>query len=112
MALATTVTVDANKTCTATYTLDPVMQFTLTAEQAGAGMSTGNITSDLGVINCGSTCMDDYDTGTDVVLTAPAAAMGSTFAGWSGSAGCSGMALATTVTVDANKTCTATYTSP
>ena len=106
-------TVDANKTCTATYTLDPV-QFTLTAEQVGTGMSTGNITSDLGAINCGSTCMDNYDTGTDVELTAPAAAMGSTFAGWSGSDGCSamGMALATTVTVDANKTCTATYTSP
>ena len=107
-ALVTNVTVDAVTTCTATYTLDPVAQFTLTVEQVGTGSSVGNITSDLGAIDCGGDCSDPYDDGTVVELTAPAAAMGSTFVEWSG--GCSGGALVTNVTVDAVKTCTATYT--
>ena len=108
VAAVTNVTVDANKTCTATYTLDPVAQFTLTAEQVGMGSSVGNITSSPAGIDCGSDCTELYDDGTVVTLTAPAAAMGSTFAGWSN--GCSGVAAVTNVTVDANKTCTATYT--
>ena len=101
------VTVDAVKTCTATYTLDPVMQFTLTAEQVGTGTSTGNIMSSPAGIDCGSDCSEPYDDGTVVTLTAPTAAMGSTFDGWSN--GCSGAGAVTMVTVDAVKTCTATF---
>ena len=103
MASTTNVTMNAAKSsCIATFT----QQFTLTAEQVGS--SVGNITSDLGAIDCGSDCSELYDDGTPVTLTAPAAAMGWTFDGWSN--GCSGAALVTNVTVDAAKTCTATYT--
>ena len=96
------VTMSGPRSCTATFT----QQFMLTAEQVGS--SVGNITSSPAGIDCGSDCTELYDDGTVVTLTAPAAAMGSTFAGWSN--GCSSVAAVTNVTVDANKTCTATYT--
>ena len=85
------------------------MQFTLTAEQAGTGSSVGNITSNPAGITCGGDCSEPYDEGTMVTLTAPAATMGSTFMGWTGDTGCASGTAMTTVEVDANKTCTATY---
>jgi len=92
-------------TCTFTNT----KQFTLTVNKAGTG--TGTVTSAPAGINCGADCTEDYDVDTAVTLTATPDA-GSRFAGWSGD--CSGVdeedeEHTTTVTMDADKTCTATF---
>ena len=54
---------------------------TLTVTKAGSG--SGTVTSNVGAINCGATCSDDYATGTPITLTATPAA-GSQFTGWLG----------------------------
>jgi 6-phosphogluconolactonase (cycloisomerase 2 family) len=59
---------------------------TLSIAKSGSG--AGTVTSADGQINCGPACSHTYDDGTQVVLSATAAA-GSKFSGWSG-AGCSG----------------------
>src|SRR5207248_792496 len=59
-----------------------------TLDVASDGSGAGAVASDLGGIDCGSTCTDDYDDGTVVTLTANTAA-GSRLGGWSGG-GCSG----------------------
>ncbi|MDH4138922.1 MAG: hypothetical protein OEW09_19730, partial [Anaerolineae bacterium] len=74
----------------------------LTVNKAGTG--TGTVTSDPAGINCGADCTEGYSDLTSVTLTATAAA-GSTFAGWSGDADCSDGQ----VTMNADKTCTATF---
>ena len=83
-----TVTLDASKTVTATFTQMPN---TLTITKEGAGQ--GTVTSTPAGINCGSDCEEEYAFGTDVVLTATPAA-GSTFDGFDG-AGCAGPAPCT-----------------
>jgi hypothetical protein len=79
-------------------------QNTLTVSRAGTG--SGTVTSSPAGINCGATCSAMFDTGTQVTLTAAAAA-GSTFAGWSGG-GCSGTGTCK-VTLNADTTVTATF---
>ena len=71
-----------------------------------AGTGTGMVTSDQDGIDCGADCAEWYDQGTPVTLTATPD-VGSVFAGWSGD--CSGTNPTTTVTMDADKTCTATF---
>ena len=78
---------------------------TLTVAKAGNG--TGTVTSDVGGINCGSTCAVGYPNGTVVTLTAAAGA-GQNFEGWSGG-GCSGTGTCV-VTLTAATTVTATFT--
>jgi RHS repeat-associated protein len=92
------VTMDANKNCTATF----AQQFTLTVTKTGNG--TGTVTSSPSGINCGSDCTQDYASGAEVTLTATPS-FGSGFTGWSGDPDCSDGI----VTMDANKTCTATF---
>jgi hypothetical protein len=77
------------------------------------GTGGGTVTSGPAGISCGSDCSESYAKGTIVTLT-PAAASGSTFAGWSGG-GCSGtgackvtVSAATTITAMFNGTTTAT----
>ena len=82
----------------------PTPTYTLTVSRAGTG--SGTVTSSPAGINCGSDCTEAYNSGTSVTLTATAAS-GSTFAGWSGG-GCSGTGNCS-VTMDANKTVTATF---
>jgi Divergent InlB B-repeat domain len=67
----------------------------------------GNITSSPASINCGSTCVATYPDKTNVTLTA-APPSGSSFTGWSGA--CSGSNLTCTITMDANKTVSASFT--
>jgi Metallo-peptidase family M12/Divergent InlB B-repeat domain/FG-GAP-like repeat len=96
---ACTLTIDAAKSVTATFTLN---QYTLTVAKAGTG--TGTVSG--GGINCGATCSVNSNYGTSVTLTATPAA-GSTFSSWSG--GCTGSG-ACTLTIDAAKSVTATFT--
>jgi hypothetical protein len=93
-----TVTVTANMSCTATFDFT---SFTLTVVKAGTGRGTVTAAG----INCGSDCSESVRSGTQIVLTATAA-RDSTFYRWTGM-GCSNG----TVTVTANRTCTATFNS-
>ena len=98
---ACTVTMNAAAMVTATFTLQ---QYPVTVMRAGTG--SGTVMSAPAGINCGSTCTASFDSGTQVTLTATAA-MGSSFAGWSGG-GCSGTGSCI-VTVGAATAVTATF---
>jgi fimbrial isopeptide formation D2 family protein len=95
------VTMDQARNVTATFTLNT---YALTVTTAGTG--SGSVTSMPLGIDCGSDCSETYGHGTTVTLTAAPAA-GSAFGGWSGA--CSGTALTFDVTMDAAKSCTATF---
>jgi len=69
------VSMDASKGVGAVFDLNR-----LTVVKAGTG--TGSV-SDGGVISCGATCLDDYNAGTVVTLTATPVA-NSDFTGWAG----------------------------
>src|SRR6266850_7524244 len=73
---------------------------TLSVTFAGSGSVTSNPTG----LNCGATCSVDFLNGTSVTLTAT----GAGFTGWSG--GCTGTG-ACVVTLNANTSVTATFTS-
>lgn len=80
---------------------------TLTVETTGAGWVGGDPTAcDPGGICCGADCTETYCTGTVITLRAHPGVK-SYFVGWSGD--CSGMEHTTQVTLDADKTCTATF---
>jgi len=93
---------DGNKSVTATFNTTTT-SYTLTVTKSGTG--SGTVTSSPSGINCGSQCSASFTQGTSVTLTATASA-GSTFAGWSGA--CSGTGTCF-VTMDANKSVTATF---
>ena len=80
---------------------------TLTVNKAGGG--TGTVTSDPAGINCGADCTENYVKYTLVTLTAHPGP-NSYLASWSGD--CSGTGITTQVTMDADKTCTATFSYP
>ena len=99
----------------ATFNLDPgetvkctftniLKQFTLTVDKAGIG--TGTVTSDPVGIDCGGDCMGNYYYDTVVTLTA-VPGLYSFFVSWGED--CSGTNPLTTVTMDADKTCAATF---
>lgn len=97
-----TITMDAAKSVTATF--GPGVN--LTVNKTGTGF--GIVTSSVGDVNCGNTsggCVEAYAPGTVVTLTATPGT-GSTFVGWSGA--CTGTGTCT-VTMDANKSVTATF---
>jgi hypothetical protein len=79
-----------------------VTNYTLTVSKGGTG--SGTVTG--GGIDCGATCSATYPSGSSVTLTA-AAASGSAFVGWSGA--CSGTSATCTVTLDANKSVAANF---
>ncbi len=97
------VTMNAAKSCTATFDTIPVQQFTLNVNAIGTG--SGTITSSPSGIDCGVDCAGDYNDGTNVTLTATPDA-GSTFDGWGGDCDVNGM-----VTMDAARSCSATFTA-
>ncbi|MGH7597182.1 MAG: InlB B-repeat-containing protein, partial [bacterium] len=91
-----TLTMNANKTVTATFTAIPPTQYTLTVNTSGSGSVALNPP--------GGT----YSSGTTVTLTATPAA-GFQFSGWSGDL--TGATNPATLTMNANKTVTATFTA-
>jgi hypothetical protein len=98
-----TVTATGDITCTAVY----VAGARVTGEVAGAEASVVATSSSTGA-SCGdSSCT--LDLGGEVTLTAPSIE-GHRFAGWSGSAGCTGNELTIVLAnVQGDLTCTATY---
>jgi hypothetical protein len=95
-----TVTMSSNKSVTATFTL----KYTLTVTKSGTG--TGTITSNPAGINCGATCSYQFVSDTSVTLTAtPDSSY--VFSRWSGDA--TGSSNTVAVTMDSNKSVTATF---
>jgi hypothetical protein len=97
-----TLTIDAAKSVTATFTL---MQFPLTVTKAGGG--TGTVTSSPAGISCGTTCNQNVDYNTMVTLTAAPNTPSSTFGGWSGA--CTNATGTCTVTMTQARSVTATF---
>jgi hypothetical protein len=95
------VTVSGAASITATF----IRPFNLTVNRTGGG--GGTVGSSPGGINCPSDCVEGFDTGTVVTLTATPGE-DSVFSGWSG-AGCSGMGTCV-VTMSAARSVTATFT--
>ena len=96
-----TVTMTQATTVTATFVLQT---HTLTVAKDGDG--TGTVTSSPGGIFCGSDCVEAYNHGTSVTLTA-SSSPGSVFDGWAGAA-CSGTGPCT-VSMTMARTVTATF---
>jgi uncharacterized repeat protein (TIGR02543 family) len=97
-----TVTMDVDRTVTATFTA----AVQLTVEIVG----NGNVSNSLGAINCGNgavVCSASFAVGTTVTLIATPAT-GATFAGWTGS--CGGTATTCTVSMSASRSVTASFT--
>lgn len=102
-------TMNGNKSCTATFTADPpASSYTLAVNAVGvvspAGSGSGKIVSSPAGIDCGSNCSATFAAGTMVALQAMPDA-GSTFDGWSGDADC----LDGSVTMDGNKSCSGSF---
>jgi hypothetical protein len=98
------VTMDAAKTCAATFVRET---FPLEVNIVGHPRGAGVVTSVPAGIDCGVDCIEIYDSGTEVTLTATPDDFWSAFSHWSGD--CSGTELTTVVNVDAAKSCTATF---
>ncbi len=74
---------------------------------AKSGTGNGTVSSAPAGINCGADCSENYSSSTSVILDASPAA-GSAFTGWSGA--CTNTTGTCTVTMDASKNVTATFT--
>ncbi len=83
--------------------VNPV-QYTLAVTKSGAG--GGTVTSSPQGIDCGTTCSENFNQGTTVILSA-AADSGSVFSGWGGD--CSGTAPSVQVLMDTDRNCTAQF---
>jgi hypothetical protein len=94
------VTMDADKSCTATFNIPQF--FTLSVDMPG---EWGDVTSDPPGIDCGGEDCDElYEEGTVITLT-PVPGQGDYFDGWSGDPDCSDGV----VTMDSDITCLATF---
>jgi uncharacterized repeat protein (TIGR02543 family) len=94
-----TLTMDASRSVTATFTNKPSLSVTKTGP--------GTVTSSPPGINCGNDCNEPYDSGTSVTLTATWDPATATFTGWGGA--CSGSSMTCPVTMNGSKTVTATF---
>jgi Divergent InlB B-repeat domain len=83
-----------------------IRDYALGVTKSGSG--SGAVTSSPPGISCGSVCSSNFHFGTGVALTATPAP-GSSFSGWGGD--CSGTASPCTVTVDAARNVTASFTA-
>jgi hypothetical protein len=95
-----------SRSVTATFALAPK---TLAVTTDGNG--AGSVSSDVGGIDCGSSCTAPIGANDDVVLTAVPDTASSTFTGWSGDIGsCSASSPTCLVTMDQARTIDATFT--
>ena len=97
-----TVSMTAANSVTADFTA----LYGLTVHKSGTAATLGSVTSAPAGIDCGADCVESYDTGTSVVLTANAAA-DTRFTGWSGA--CAGTAPTCTVGMTASRSVTAAF---
>jgi C1A family cysteine protease len=81
--------------------------YTLSISIEGTG--SGIVTSNIGNINCGTICADTFDSSTLVILTATNN-NGSIFNGWGGNCLSCGTNPSCQITMNSNKTCSATFT--
>lgn len=86
----------------ARYLGDPTYSLSVTRDGSGSG----RVASSPAGINCGSDCVEIFDGGSSVILTATPET-GSIFSGWSGA--CTGTSDSCAVTMDAAKSVTATF---
>ncbi|QQO57050.1 MAG: IPTL-CTERM sorting domain-containing protein [Thiohalocapsa sp. PB-PSB1] len=93
------VTMDADRTCGATFSILPPITYQLTVTNGG----NGTVTSSPAGIDCGTDCTEEYEAGTSVALTATPDT-GYQFDGWTGDCDVDG-----NVTMDADRTCSATF---
>jgi hypothetical protein len=98
---------EANATVTATFTSNSVVMRSLAITKSGTG--SGTVASEPVGIGCGATCSAKFAEGTEVTLKATAA-VGSTFAGWSGE-GCTGTGTCVLKVGKADAAVTATFTA-
>ena len=94
---------DGNKVVTANFSSTAT---TLTVARVGNG--NGKVTSSPAGIDCGTTCVANFNPGQSVTLTAEPEGR-STFRGWSGACASAGTAATCTVTMDQSKTATAEF---
>jgi hypothetical protein len=97
-----TVIMDKDKSCTANFV--QTFELTTTSKTAEGTISATSATG----IDCDTNCTKIYDVGTSVVLTATAAD-DFNFVSWTGEEDCNGTNLSVTVTMNKDKTCTATF---
>jgi len=97
--------------CRFTMSFDRVVRPTFTLAKVSlavskVGFGTGNITSLPSGINCGNDCLEDFDFGTSVTLTAIPGEW-SIFTGWSGD--CAGEAQEIEIVLTQARSCVATF---
>jgi hypothetical protein len=97
------VTLDAAKSCTATFSGGPS---STTADLSVTINGSGTVTPSPAGTSCGTNC-STHEIGTVVTLTATTTQLGVTFTNWGGA--CSGTGTTTTVTMDAAKSCIAIF---
>ncbi|MEQ1920898.1 MAG: LamG-like jellyroll fold domain-containing protein [Pyrinomonadaceae bacterium] len=106
--------VSGNVTCSSAGATNAVRDLsatgfsTLTVTRAGTG--SGTVTSGDSAINCGATCSANYTSFVSLTHMTATPTGGSTFAGWSGGT-CSGTGSCA-FQMNANRTVTATFTTP
>ncbi|HEC85628.1 MAG TPA: hypothetical protein ENI48_10375 [Thioploca sp.] len=98
---STTVILDAAKTCTAIFELQPTYDLNLTYGGSGSGTVTSNVQG----INCGANCTK-YPKNAEITLTA-IPEINSTFLNWG--VDCTGVGNPITLTLDKAKSCTANF---
>jgi uncharacterized repeat protein (TIGR01451 family) len=98
------VTMDAAKAVTANFA---IKSHALSVTKTGSG----TVTSSPAGINCGADCNETYNHGVQVTLTATANA-GSEFTGWGGACADAGTNSTCTLTMDGDKSVSATFVTP